>query len=110
PYDCLLERVIPRQYKALNLDDPVSMALALTKSYMGYYGDNQELAPIFSELIEKYGYYPGPPPGSTGFTATPFDFLADQLRGFRNISMDIRRIPEKVLEACEALYPIVLKR
>ena len=110
PYDCLLERVIPRQYKALNLDDPVSMALALTKSYMGYSGDNQELAPIFGKLIEKYGYYPGPPPGSSGFTATPFDFLADQLRGFRNISMDIRRMPGKVLEACEALYPIVFKK
>ncbi|HHX75126.1 MAG TPA: uroporphyrinogen decarboxylase, partial [Firmicutes bacterium] len=110
PYDCLLERVIPRQYKALNPEDPVSMALALTKSYMGYAHDNQELAPVFAELVEKYGYYPGPPPGSNGFTATPFDFLADQLRGFRNISMDIRRMPEKVLEACEALYPIVLKR
>jgi hypothetical protein len=110
PYDCLLERVIPRQYKALDPSDPVKMALSLTKSILAYEGDNAELAPFLAELVEKHGYYPGAPPGSSGFTATPFDFLADQLRGFTGISKDVRRIPEKVAEACEALYPIVLKK
>lgn len=110
PYDCLLERVIPRQYKGLDLSDPVTMAMNLAKSFMAYAGDGAELGPILSGLIEKYGYYPGAPMGSGGFTACSFDFLADQLRGFKGISMDVRRRPEKVLEACEALYSIVLKK
>jgi hypothetical protein len=109
PYDCLLERVIPRQYKALDLKDPVKMALTLTKSYLAYREDMGAAAPIIGMLTEKYGY--STIGGSFGgFTSAPFDFLADQLRGFKGISMDIRRMPEKVAAACEALYPIVFKQ
>ncbi len=107
PYDCLLERVIPRQYKAFNPNEPVSMALNLTKSYMAYSNDFAEGGRIISGLVEKYGYYPG---SRVGFTAAPFDFIADQLRGFKEISMDIRRMPDKLAEACEAVYPIVFKK
>ncbi|MDI3482060.1 MAG: hypothetical protein PWQ97_1715 [Tepidanaerobacteraceae bacterium] len=107
PYDCLLERVIPRQYKAFNLDDPINTAITLAKSILAFNNEMQQCGMIMSKLIEKYGYYPYP--FFTGFTEAPFDFLADQLRSFKGISMDIRRMPEKVKEACDALYPIVLK-
>lgn len=107
PYDCLVERVIPRQYKALNLSDPITMALTLTKSFMGFSGDMVETGMIRNKLNQKYGYYASSP---IGFTAAPFDFLADQLRGFKEISLDVRRIPEKIADACEALYPIVFKK
>jgi len=107
PYDCLLERVIPRQFKSLNLENPVQMAINLSKSFTVNGADNAEFASYFIPLIQKYGYYPGHP---TGFTEAPFDFLADQLRGFKEISMDVRRMPEKIAEACEALAPIVLKK
>lgn len=107
PYDCLLERVIPRQHKGLNLNNPVQMAINFAKSFTAYHGDTAEAIGNILPLIGKYGYYPGHP---TGFTEAPFDFLADQLRGFKEINMDIRRMPEKVAEACEALYPIVLKK
>ncbi len=60
--------------------------------------------------MEKYGYGPGVPPSANGFTAAPFDFIADQLRGFKEISMDVRRMPEKLAEACEAVYPIMFKK
>jgi uroporphyrinogen-III decarboxylase len=40
---------------------------------------------------------------------SPLRFLADQLRSFTGISKDIRRIPEKVEEACEALIPVLVK-
>lgn len=110
PYDCLLEKVIPRQYKALNLENPLKMMLCFSKSVLGYNADMMQNGVFMNKAREKYGYYPGGPLGSGGFTEAPFDFLADQLRSFKGISMDVRRIPEKVAEACEALYPIVLKK
>lgn len=110
PLDCLLERVLPRQYKSLDLGNPVSMALSLAKSLMASNNDFTASGTIMRKLVDKYGYYPGEPPTAMGFTEAPFDFLADQLRGFREITLDIRRIPEKVAEACEAVYPIVLKK
>ncbi|MCR3921136.1 MAG: uroporphyrinogen decarboxylase, partial [Firmicutes bacterium] len=110
PWDCILERVIPRHFKAFNVTDPINMALNFAKGLQGYYNDPREAAAVTATLKERYGYYPGPPPGSGGFTAMPFDFLADQLRSFSGISIDVKRMPEKVFEACEALYPIVFKR
>jgi len=108
PYDCILERVIPRQYKSLNPNDPVNSAVSLAKSILAFNNDMMQSGTIIGKMVEKYGYYPGGFFGG-GFTEAPFDFLADQLRSFKGISMDIRRMPEKVLEACEALYPIILK-
>ncbi|QSQ08505.1 hypothetical protein H0A61_00832 [Koleobacter methoxysyntrophicus] len=109
PYDCILERVIPRQYKAFNLNDPVNTAISFAKSILAFNNDFMQAGMVIGKLTEKYGYYPG---GllSGGFTEAPFDFLADQLRSFKGISMDIRRMPEKVKEACDALYPIVFKK
>lgn len=107
PYDCLLERVIPRQYKAFNLDDPINCAINLAKSILAYNTDMQETGMIIEKLVKKYGYYPGAP-FSGGYA--PFDFLADQLRSFKGISSDVRRIPEKVAAACEALYPLLFKK
>ncbi|SNS37114.1 Uroporphyrinogen decarboxylase (URO-D) [Anaerovirgula multivorans] len=109
PYDCLLEKVIPRQYKALDLNDPVNMAISFAKSLLGFTNDFMTSGQLGGKLTEKYGYYAG---GllSGGFTEAPFDFLADQLRSFKGVSMDVRRMPEKVAEACEALYPIVFKK
>jgi len=110
PFDCLLERILPRQYKALRLDEPFSMAINFTKSMLCYQHDMAQAGAIVAKLKEKYGYYAGADRRAGGLTSAPFDFLADQLRGFKGISMDVRRMPEKVAAACEALYPIVLKK
>jgi hypothetical protein len=110
PLDCLIERILPRQYKALDSSNPVKMAFRLAISLLGYENDFKETGNIISKLTEKYGYGPGVPPTANGFTEAPFDFIADQLRGFKEISLDIRRRPEKLAEACEALYPILFKK
>lgn len=107
PYDCLLERVIPRQHKALNFDNPIKAMLSFSKGILGYTRDRAEIGSILGKMVGKYGYYPAKPLTST---LSPFDFLADQLRSFKEISKDVRRIPEKVAEACEAVYPIMLKQ
>ena len=40
-----------------------------------------------------------------GILKAPFDIIADKLRGFRQVSYDVYRQPDKVLAACEALTP-----
>lgn len=109
PYACIIEKVLPRQYKALGLEDPVKMAKAVHMAITSRSNDASDMAPIVRKLVEEKGYYPGPPRGSGGFTAAPYDFLADQLRSFSGISMDIRRDRTKVADACEALYPLMFK-
>jgi len=38
-----------------------------------------------------------------GILKAPFDIIADKLRGYKGLCMDMYRQPDKVLEACEAM-------
>jgi hypothetical protein len=44
----------------------------------------------------------------SGILKAPFDILADKLRGYVGLTMDMVTQPEKVLAACEALQPQLL--
>jgi len=44
----------------------------------------------------------------SGILKAPFDIIADKLRGYRGLCMDMFRQPDKVLAACEALTPHLL--
>lgn len=44
-----------------------------------------------------------------GILKAPFDILADKLRGYVGLTMDMWERPEKVLKACEALMPHLLQ-
>jgi uroporphyrinogen-III decarboxylase len=43
-----------------------------------------------------------------GFTKAPFDVIGDTLRGTKGIMLDIRRQPDKLLEAMDALVPLMI--
>jgi hypothetical protein len=43
-----------------------------------------------------------------GILKAPFDILADKLRGYQGLCMDLFTQPDKVLSACEALAPHLL--
>jgi uroporphyrinogen-III decarboxylase len=43
-----------------------------------------------------------------GFTKAPFDVIGDTLRGTKGIMLDLRRQPEKLLQAMEALVPMMI--
>jgi hypothetical protein len=43
-----------------------------------------------------------------GFTKAPFDVIGDTLRGTKGIMLDIYRQPDKLLEAMEALTPLMI--
>lgn len=109
PYECIIERILPRQYKAIDWNAPINSALNLMKGFLAYINEFAKANWVMQNLIQKYGYYPRNPM-NYGFTETPFDFLADQLRGFKGISKDIRKIPDKIEKACDALYPLVFAK
>ncbi len=44
-------------------------------------------------------------PAFAGIYKAPFDILADKLRGYIGLTMDMVEKPDKVLKACEALMP-----
>ncbi len=106
PYACLIERVLPRQHKALSLDDAFERSKAISFLKSEQARENSIVAPVAAQITEKYGFYKGAPRGSSSFASAPGDFLGDQLRGLSNMSIDIRRDREKVKAACEALYPL----
>ncbi|MGD9393819.1 MAG: uroporphyrinogen decarboxylase family protein [Dehalococcoidia bacterium] len=58
----------------------------------------------FADEMASLGF----PGGSGGFSKVPFDVIGDTLRGTRGIMVDIYRQPNKVLEAVEALTPLMI--
>ncbi|GAW31018.1 uroporphyrinogen decarboxylase family protein [Carboxydocella sp. JDF658] len=106
PFDCIVERVLPRLYSELDTDS-TTRAMVLAKAFKAFHDEMGNAGRIYGNLIKKYGYafvnfY-------SGFCEAPFDFVADQLRGFKNITIDIRRIPDKVEAAVEAVTPWMIK-
>ncbi len=43
-----------------------------------------------------------------GFTKAPFDVIGDTLRGTKGVMLDIYRQPDKLIEAMEALVPLMI--
>ncbi|MEG0377287.1 MAG: uroporphyrinogen decarboxylase, partial [Eubacterium sp.] len=109
PYDCILEKLLPRLYKNLDMNHPAQYGLSFAKALLIHGADVEEGGAVAGKLIEKYGYYPGNGQSDT-FTEAPFDMLADQLRSFSGIIRDIRKMPDKVVAACEAIYPLALSK
>jgi hypothetical protein len=106
PFDCIVEKVLPRLYGELDAD-PAKKAMVLAKAFKAFNDEMGNAGRIYGNLIGKHGY--GYLNYFSGFCEAPFDFVADQLRGFKNITIDIRRVPEKVLAAVEAVTPWMVK-
>lgn len=56
------------------------------------------------EDLKQLGF----PSFATSASFTPFDIISDRLRGMRGSMMDMFRQPDKLLEACDKLLPIML--
>lgn len=107
PFACLLERVMPRQYSELNPEKPIDMLNAFLNGKAALAKNTSDSLTYYGKLVDAYGFYPGAPAGSSGFAEAPFDYIGDQLRGFSNVSMDIRREKKRLAEACEAVLPLM---
>jgi len=59
----------------------------------------------FNQEMTELGF----PAGGGGFTKAPFDVIGDTLRGTRGIMLDMYRQPDKLLQALEAITPMMIK-
>jgi hypothetical protein len=108
PVDCILERVIPRLYPAFASGSPMEIALALAKTIAIKNADAFTSFGLLGKINEQFGYH-AENGMARAMTTAPLDFVADQLRGFTKMSVDIRRMPDKVLAAGDAVYPLMLR-
>lgn len=107
PFDFLVETVMPRQYTNLDFSNPIKAMAHFTMAHKALDEDVFSALPWYGDLIEANDYYPGAPLGSMSFCEAPFDFIADQLRGFSGMSMDIRRHKAEIKEAVQAVLPLM---
>ncbi len=59
----------------------------------------------FGPQVERMRRECGTVSAICGMLKAPLDILADKLRGYVALAFDLMEIPDKVLEACEALMP-----
>lgn len=75
--------------------------LALVKSSMAMMVYFHAFGPQIRRLREECGTVSA----ISGIFKSPFDIIADKLRGYIGLTMDMETQPDKVLKACEALMP-----
>jgi uroporphyrinogen-III decarboxylase len=75
--------------------------LALVKSSMAMLMYFYAFGPQIQRLRDECGTVSA----IAGIFKAPFDILADKLRGYVGLTMDMATQPDKVLKACEALMP-----
>ncbi|MDR3160895.1 MAG: hypothetical protein LBU28_04700 [Spirochaetaceae bacterium] len=106
PYAVILEKVLPKICKALE-GDKFHAALAFAKAYNLFLQTAGQEGASIAEISKEFGYVPGWFVG--GFCEAPFDFIADQLRGFKGINIDVRRCPDLLERVVNAALPLMLK-
>lgn len=79
--------------------------LALVKGGMAMLNYFMAFGPQGQRLREESGTLGA----ISGIFKAPLDILADKLRGYIGLTMDLMEQPEKVMEACKALMPHLLK-
>ena len=62
----------------------------------------------FGPQVERMKNESGTVSAISGIFKAPFDILADKLRGYIGLTMDLYERPKEVLKACEALMPHLL--
>lgn len=63
----------------------------------------------FGEYANKLKYEAGVVSANSGMIKAPFDLLMDKLRGYQGAVIDAMTQPDKVIKACEALMPHIVK-
>ena len=94
----ILNVICPRRFPCLAEPYPVNYE-NMKKAYDAAMQYITSMAANGNYAKEKYGL----PALGTGIAFAPLDYLFDYLRGFKGIMMDMRRRPEEVLGACEAI-------
>ena len=104
PMTFMIETLMPRLYRALDTT-PGRRAMVLAEAVKANADHMAKVGQIMGQISAKYGY----PKSAAGRSTAPFDYMADFLRSFSNINKDMRRCPDKLLEACDAIVPMMLR-
>lgn len=99
------EKLVPRLCTRIGSDDPYVRATAWTKAAIFF---AQQAAKVrgYTDLWRDEYAVPRLYQGQA--VVMPVDYLADNIRGFRQGLMDIKQRPQEVVAACEALEPFIL--
>lgn len=105
PYDFLIEKILPRLYKAFDTS-AFTGSLSFAMSMKAKEDDDSAAGAIGRRISQRFGYFN---PDAKSAIFAPFDFIADILRGFTGMLTDLRRYGSQVEEACEAVLPLMVK-
>ncbi|MDO4289034.1 MAG: uroporphyrinogen decarboxylase family protein [Eubacterium sp.] len=106
PMKTLWDTILPRIYENLKLPGFAGQKV-LAQAFFTFASNMGAIREGGKRIAEKYGL--STYTMASAASAEPLDTLSDQLRSFSGISKDIRRCPDKVIAACEALLPLCLK-
>ena len=101
PTAFLYETWLPRVSGEVGHASAYRRHTALVKSSMGMLAYFYAFGPQVARLRAESGTASA----IAGIFKAPFDILADKLRGYIGLTMDMATQPDKVLRACEALMP-----
>ncbi len=104
PAEFMMEKLIPRLFSEMEKGSNRSH-YAFLKAGLAQGMRNEILRDRNHQLEVRCGI---PQAGWGGFIA-PFDVLSDALRGLKGALMDTYRQPDKVIEACKVLTPIMAR-
>ena len=108
PYAFMMDKCIPRIYKALDPAlNPGRNVFALAQEQQMKREVAMKDMPMMMEINKKFGY---PSSARPKPSRVPMDWIADQLRGFDGICLDVRRHRDKLIAALEACYPMIYKQ
>ncbi|MCR3923297.1 MAG: hypothetical protein NUK65_12415, partial [Firmicutes bacterium] len=103
PHEFVQEKCVPRMNKGYQKGE-VFRSMNTAKAMLATMDCAREFAIAEATIIERHGLFTRPA-GTVGMQLVPFDFITDFYRGFSKIPLDMKRQPEKLLAAMEALMP-----
>lgn len=106
PTEWLATNFLPRISDEFAEPGSYRATVALIKSAAAFAMQAGTMAAAWEKWTREHGVVGQ----GTGFTKAPFDTLGDALRSMKGILLDLRRRPEKVLAACEAITPHNIKQ
>jgi len=99
PYGYTFNKLVPRKNANLN-KTPEENYQALKDLITHWKNKGVVQAQLNEKLVTEYGI----PVIYSGFIYPPMDYIFDYYRGFKGVSMDMRRQPDKLEAGIEALY------
>jgi hypothetical protein len=103
PFKFFLDKSIPRKH--FNLKDPIRREISYIKGAIEYTRYGETLMPIILKIGQKFGI---PPLYQSAIPTGPLDFIGDFLRTLPELFLDIKRRPEEVKAAANAMVEILV--